>query len=200
MRVIAYCRVSTLNQTNAGQIELINKYANQNQLVITDRIEAQISSRRSKKERLDWLNDLGKGDILIVAELSRLGRSMSELIQTINELKERNIEVHIIDRKLILRQKSDLQSTIMVGLFSILAEVERSLISERTKRGLEASKNKGGRPRKTKYDLLYIVSNLNSGLNIEQTAKNMNIPPTSIRSLIKSGYIAKVNLKYEITS
>lgn len=194
MDVIAYCRVSTLGQSNSSQLESINRYCAENNLKLTKQIEQQISSRKDISKRLSWIEDLKPGDMLIVAELSRLGRSIKELISTINFLEQKNVEVHIIDRKLTIRKNNNnLESTILLGLFSLLAEVERSLISERTKRGLQASSRRGGRPRGTKYDLKMMAETLNSSENIHTAANKLAIPDSSIRALISAKYLQKID-------
>lgn len=192
--VIAYCRVSTLGQSNSGQLDSINRYCSNLELKLTRQIEQQISSRKEKSKRLSWLDELLPGDILVVAELSRLGRSMSELILTINEIEQKGVELHIIDRKLVIRKDSpSLETSITLGLFSILAQVERQLCVDRTKRGLQASDKKGGRPRGTKYDLTQITDALNASNNIQEASRLINVPATTVRSLVKSKYILKEN-------
>ena len=95
MKVFGYTRVSSNKQDLHKQEHLLLKYAQQKDLRINDFIRVEISSRRDTKERridelLDWLDD---GDVLLVAELSRLGRNMFEVIDIINQLGENGVEV-----------------------------------------------------------------------------------------------------------
>ena len=97
------------------------------------------------------LGKLADSDVLIVTELSRLGRSTSEVIALINELVQRNVRVIIIKQNLDI-SKHDMSSKIIVTLFSLFAELERDLVSLRTKEALAAKKAQGvklGKPRGT---------------------------------------------------
>lgn len=116
-----------------------------NKLKVKEFIEVQISSRRSTKERkLDALFEkLKAGDTLIISELSRLGRSLGQVIRIVDELAKNKIKLIAIKENLIIDGAQSMQSKVMVGLFGLFAEIERDLISERTKQGLQAVKAKG---------------------------------------------------------
>ena len=103
-------------------------------------IKSRISSRKSPLE---------PGDRLLVSELSRLGRSLSQVIQIVETLVRRKIRFIAIKEAIEFDGKQDLPTKVMIALFGLFAEVERDLISERTKEGLAAAKAKGkllGRP------------------------------------------------------
>ena len=86
------------------------------------------------------LGELAVGDRLVVSELSRLGRSLGQVIQIVDELVKRKVRFIAIKEAIRFEGKQDLQTKVMVALFGLFAEVERDLISERTKEGF------GGRP------------------------------------------------------
>ena len=114
-----------------------------------------MSSRRSRKERKidQLLEHLEAGDRLIVSELSRLGGSVGEIITTVDALIKDGIRFVAIKEGIRLNGKQDLQAKVTVTLFSLFAEIERRLISLRTKEGLAAAKASGkrlGRPPGTK--------------------------------------------------
>jgi DNA invertase Pin-like site-specific DNA recombinase len=113
-----------------------------------------ISSRKTSKQRRidELLATISELDTLIVTELSRLGRSTSEVISLINELVQRHIHVIIIKQNLDLRQHHDMTAKVMITLFSLFAELERDLVSMRTKEALTAKKSQGirlGKPKGT---------------------------------------------------
>ena len=96
------------------------------------------------------LGTLEPGDRLLVSELSRLGRSLSQVIQIVETLVRRKIRFIAIKEAIEFDGKQDLSTKVMIALFGLFAEVERDLISERTKEGLAAAKAKGkrlGRPK-----------------------------------------------------
>ena len=93
---------------------------------------------------------LKPGDRLLVSELSRLGRSLSQVIQIVDTLGQRKIHFIAIKECIEFDAQQDLRTKVMIALFGLFAEVERDLISERTKEGLAAAKAKGkllGRPK-----------------------------------------------------
>ena len=96
------------------------------------------------------LGTLQPGDRLLVSELSRLGRSLSQVIRIVETLVRRKIRFIAIKEAIEFDGQQDLRTKVMIALFGLFAEVERDLISERTKEGLAAAKAKGkllGRPK-----------------------------------------------------
>ncbi|MBI3258241.1 MAG: recombinase family protein [Ignavibacteriae bacterium] len=153
MKVIGYCRISSSVQDLEIQRQLILEYAQRNRMIIDEFIEIEMSSRFSPKQRRidELILKLSKGDILIVAELSRLGRNMLEVLNIINELTEKAI-------KIIFIRQPELSTTsphgkLLMAIYSYFAESEKIFISLRTKSGLATAKSKGvhlGRPKGAK--------------------------------------------------
>jgi DNA invertase Pin-like site-specific DNA recombinase len=155
MKTIAYVRVSTDTQDVTHQRLAILEFARTERLVVDEVLEIQASARRSVTVRhLDVLfSALQPGDALIVSELSRLGRSVGEIITMVDRLVTRQIHVFALKEGLRLTHGHDLQSRVMVTLFGLFAEVERELLSLRTKEALAALRAAGrrlGRPRGTR--------------------------------------------------
>jgi DNA invertase Pin-like site-specific DNA recombinase len=151
MTVCGYVRVSTEAQDCNNQRVAIYDYAYKNNLTINKFVEVQASSRKSLQDRkTDLLLDLEAGDVIVISELSRLGRSVSEVIQLINLFIQRKIQLIAIKENIQIRESLDLQSKMLVTLFSLFAEIERDLVSQRTKEALRALKRSGkrlGRPK-----------------------------------------------------
>ena len=152
MKTLAYIRVSTDRQDLKNQRLEILDYAHRNDFRIDEFIEIEISSRKStKKRKIDELIErLRENDTLIVSELSRIGRSTAEVINTVNTLIEKHVRLIAIKQNLVVNDKHDIQSKVIITMFSLFAELERDLISQRTKQALEAKKALGvrlGRPK-----------------------------------------------------
>jgi DNA invertase Pin-like site-specific DNA recombinase len=122
---------------------------------------------------------LSEADTLIVTEMSRLGRSTAEVIALVNTLVNRDIRVIVIKQNLDIFQQ-DMNSKVTVTLFSLFAELERDLISSRTKEALSAKKAQGmvlGKPKgtlqKSKFDkdVEKIKELLGYGLSVRKIAK-----------------------------
>ena len=153
VKTVAYLRVSTDKQDlNYQKLEIL-EYARRHELHINEFIEVAMSSRQTSKQRRidELLAQLADSDTLIVTELSRLGRSTAEVVALVNKLLQRNIRVIIIKQRLDIAQH-DMQSKIIVTLFSLFAELERDLVSLRTREALAARKSQGvklGKPKGT---------------------------------------------------
>ena len=149
MNVIGYIRVSSDKQDLQKQEHLLLKYAQQHNLRINTFINIEISSRKGTKERRidELLSRLNEGDILLVAELSRLGRNMFEVINIINQLSEQGVEVVFVRQPELSTAGS--HRKLLLAIYSYFAEAEREFISMRTKQGLAAARASGkklGRP------------------------------------------------------
>ena len=157
-----YARVSTITQSLKNQRHEIFEYAHRNNMLIDYIFEVEFSSTKNKKQRLIdcVLNKLNQGDVLIVTKLDRLGRSTIEVLQIIEEIKNKGIILHIIKDGLVIDGNiSNSINDMMLTLLSGFAQMERDFISERTKSALAQRKAHGiklGRKKgaivKSKYD------------------------------------------------
>jgi DNA invertase Pin-like site-specific DNA recombinase len=152
MKTVAYLRISTGSQDLANQRLAILDYARQKQFTIDRFVEAQASSRKGRDQRRieELLGTLAVGDRLVVSELSRLGRSLGQVIQVVDDLVKRKVRFVAIKEAIRFEGKQDMPTKVMVALFRLFAEVERDLISEQTKEGLAGARAKGrllGRPK-----------------------------------------------------
>ena len=179
-KTIAYLRASTDKQDLNNQKLEIFEYTRKNQLEVDDFIQITISSRRTSKDRRidEMVTGPHQADTLRVTELSRLGRSTAEIIGLINELVKKQVRVIAIKQNLDIKQH-DMNSKIITALFSLFAELERDLISLRTKEALASKKLQGiqlGKPKgtiqKSKFDkdVLKIRELLELGLSVRKIA------------------------------
>lgn len=151
MKTLGYLRVSSVKQDVQNQKLEILSYANKEKITVEDFISIEISSRRTMKERRieELLERLDSGDTVIVSELSRLGRSLGEIIQIVDSLIKKQIRFVAIKQGMLINGRSEIQTKVMITMFGLFAEIERDLLSERTKMGLANAKAKGktlGRP------------------------------------------------------
>lgn len=180
-KIIAYLRASTNKQDLSHQKLEILEFARQKKLTVDDFVKITKSSRKTAKQRRidEVLEKLEGYDTLIVTELSRLGRSTAEVITLINALVKRKIRVIICKQNLDIKQH-DMNSKIVITLFSLFSELERDLISLRTKEALASKKAQGiklGKPKgalqRSKFDkdIERIQELLSYGLSIRKIAR-----------------------------
>lgn len=154
MAVWGYVRVSADHQTTENQKLAIFEYANSKLIPISEWIGIKSSPRRSTKERRidELLAQLQEEDTVIVAELSKLGRSVGQIAILVDELLKKKVKVICLKENITLNGRTDIQTKVMITMFSLFAGIERDLISERTKEGLAKARIMGkllGRPKGT---------------------------------------------------
>lgn len=143
-RVYAYCRVSTGRQDHDSQRIGILDYAKRSGLKVSEWIDEEVSGRTPIAERRlgrEVLPALKPGDVLLTSELSRLGRSTLDVLQTLALVAERGAELHVV--KGGHKVDGSMQSRVFVHVMSLAAEIERDLISARTKEGIERARASG---------------------------------------------------------
>ena len=161
--IYGYIRVSTQGQNLDSQKNLINRYCVNQKLIIDEWIELEISLHQSTAKRCinELLNKLLPDDAIIVSELSRIGRSIKETLNIIElMLQEKKARLILIKQNLDLnpKQKNNIIYKVLITAISMVAELERDFISERTKEGLRARATKGiklGKPKGVLQNSMY---------------------------------------------
>jgi len=201
---IAYLRVSTADQDTEKNKADILKFMNEKDFGQVEFIEEQVSGGKSWKERKikSIIDTLGKNDRIIVPELSRLGRSMLEIMEILAIAKEK--EIAIYDIKNGWNLNGSIQSKVMAMVFSIASEIERDLIRKRTSEGLKAAKARGvrlGRPKgpgKSKLDPHRdeIVALLKTGSKKNYIAKKYGCTPALLWNWLKKNELQDIKPEF----
>jgi len=144
-----YIRVSTDKQTVENQRHEIKNFCQRQEMVVGRWIEETISGTRQVRDRElgKLLKRMKRDDVMVCSELSRLGRNLLMIMAVLNECMERGIQVWTIKDN--YRLGSDISSKVLAFAFGLSAEIERNLISQRTKEALARKKAEGvvlGRP------------------------------------------------------
>lgn len=148
--IYGYIRVSSDKQTVENQRFEINNFCQRESLSVDGWIEETISGTKAytKRELGKLLRRIGKGDLIICAELSRLGRNLFMIMEILNICMTRECRVWTIKDN--YRLGDDIQSKVLAFAFGLSAEIERNLISQRTKEALARRRAEGvtlGRPK-----------------------------------------------------
>src|SRR6266566_10056396 len=165
-RKIGYARVSKEEQNLGLQLDALKKYG-----CIRLFTDKQTGVRFDRKEFLAALAYLNEGDTLVVWKLDRLGRSLKELIETVENLQKRNVALVSLTEHI---DTTTATGKLFLQFIAMLAEFERNLISERTKAGLDAARARGhvgGRPK---------IESMNAKVMI---AKQMDASKTPIKTI-----------------
>ena len=200
MAIIGYIRVSSNKQTCEHQKYELEQFAKQNHIQLNRWVEETISSRKplTKRQLGRLLDELQPNDILIAAEISRLGRSMMEVMRILETCLNKNCQVWTIKEN--YRLGDDLQSKVLAFAFGLASEIERRLISQRTKSSLDNIRATGkrlGRPLSAQSKKLKLSRNakkvkqmLDLGLTRYRIAKIMNVRQTTVdRFIHRMGWV-----------
>lgn len=195
MAVIGYIRVSSTKQTLEHQHFEIEQYAKNQGLQIDTWVEEKISSRKALKNRKlgTLLDNLQENDILISCEISRLGRSLLEVMRILETCLSKNCQVWTLKEN--YRLGNDIQSKVLAFAFGLAAEIERNLISQRTKSSLanlKASGKKLGRPLAAESQKLKLSKNTRKIKNLlakdiskSQIARILGVQRSTLRRFIE---------------
>lgn len=186
-----YLRVSKEKQTTENQLRTLKSIIEQRGWTLTKIYKDHgISGMKGREKRSglnDLLNDLHspEWDLLMIWDLSRLSRSLIDLMTIIKDINSSHKEIYIHQSQIDTSTPSGKMMISMIGIFS---EYERDMISERIKSGLERTRSEGktlGRPKKYKdEDLTQIKQLMDNGHNISQISRKLNMSRTTIYSMI----------------
>ena len=195
--IYGYIRVSSDKQTVENQRFEINNFCEKHDLTINDWIEETISGTKnySKRQLGLLLRKVSKDDIIICSELSRLGRNLFMIMEILNICMTKECRVWTIKDN--YRLGEDIQSKVLAFAFGLSAEIERNLISQRTKEALARKKAEGivlGRPKgrrssPNKYKLsgkeILIEELLKNGTSLRKIAKICKVDRNTLSRFLK---------------
>lgn len=192
-KIMAYIRVSTDKQDVENQRLEILSLANENGFSNVQFVGETVSGRTSWRDReiFNIVNELTMDDVIIVSELSRLGRSMLEIMEILSVATQKKIKIYASKGNWSL--DGTIQSKLSAMCFSMASEIERDLISQRTKAALATLKSKGiklGRkpgPGKSKLDKHKekILEYLKLGVTKKRIAELVDTTPANLRHWMK---------------
>jgi len=147
--IYAYLRVSSDKQSVENQRFEVLKFADKKSMSIGTWVEEKVSGTKKIRERKlgQFLSAMEAGDALIVSELSRLGRNLMAIMSILHDCMEKEVKVYTVKEEYELG--NNINSKVLAFAFSLSADIERQLISQRTKEALARKKAEGkrlGRP------------------------------------------------------
>lgn len=200
-----YIRVSSDKQTVENQRFEINNFCKKQEIKIDGWIEETISGTKNydKRKLGDLLNQVQKDDLIICAELSRLGRNLFMIMEILHICMNKECKVWTIKDN--YRLGDDIQSKVLAFAFGLSTEIERNLISQRTKEALALRKAQGiklGRKEGTRNFALNQLCEDNKELILAQLYNGVSIPKIAQKIGIAKGtlyrYLAYINIRIPI--
>lgn len=200
--IYGYIRVSSDKQTVENQRFEINTFCEKNQIVVDRWIEETISGTKNIENRAlgRLLNKMKKDDILICTELSRLGRSLLMIMSILNQCMKKEVQLWTIKDN--YRLGNDINSKVLAFAFGLSAEIERNLISQRTKEALARKKADGiilGRPKGRKSSKKKLTGQekkikelLDKNVSLSAISRILNVHRLTVASFVKDNLLKKV--------
>ena len=194
--IYGYIRVSTDKQTTENQHYEIEEFCKKSGLQIDEWIEETISSTADLEKRKlgKLIRKIQKDDLIIASELSRLGRNLLQVMSMLNRLLDKDARVWTIKDNYKLGD--DISSKVLAFAFGLSAEIERKMISQRTKEALAARRAAGkilGRPlgaKNTKLKLTgkekQIKSLLDKGISKSSIARRFHVDRETVRNFVNT--------------
>ena len=194
MSVYAYIRVSTVTQSYESQEYEIRKYCDSHHVDIhkwiTESASGMVAVEKRSLGRI--IRKMSKGDLLICTELSRLGRNMLMIMGVLNQCSAKGVAIHTIKDNFDL--SDNINSKIIAFAFALAAEIERNLISQRTKEALAVKKMAGvklGRPSGSsrKRDMMCknkseVMKLIKEGYSMTSIAKTYGVHRNTLRKYL----------------
>ncbi len=198
MCTYAYVRVSTQAQPYESQEYEIRKWCEGRSLTVDRWVTESVSGTKSWEKRMlgRIIRKMQPGDLLVCSEISRLGRNMLMIMSILNVCSQKHLHIHTIKDNFDL--SDNINSKIIAFAFALAAEIERNLISQRTREALAAKKTSGmklGRPqghsdkvRRICAESGDIERRLASGASIASVAKRYKVHRNTLARCRKLGY------------
>lgn len=182
---IGYARVSTKDQNLSLQLDALEKEGCKQ--IFQEKVSGAKSDRPELRKMIDQLRE---GDVIITWKLDRLGRSLRDLVNLVNEIQDKGAGLKSLHDSI---DTTTPQGKLTFHLFASLAEFERDIIRERTKAGLDAARargRKGGRPKgltKESKDKAIIAETLykQGDMSITEICKHLGIARSTFYSYLK---------------
>lgn len=178
--LIGYCRVSTLEQSLDRQIDALVNYGVDSRNIYKEKITG---TKRDREQLNKMLDELQKDDIVIIADLTRISRSTKDLLEIVEKIKDKGASIKSIKDTWLDTTTDNPYHSFLLTVMAGLSQLERDLISQRTKEGLASAKargREGGRPNKRSEKADVVELMLREGYKIKDIVDKTGLGRTTI--------------------
>lgn len=184
--ILGYARVSTDSQNLDRQTDaLIAAGVSRKHLYC----EKMTGTKADRPELNRLIGDLETGDTVIIADLTRISRSTKDLLEIVNKIKNKNAYIKSLKDTWLDTTSSNPYNDFLLTVMSGLSQLERDLISQRTKEGLVSAKARGrngGRPSKQNEKAEMVMALYDSGMKIADIVSNTELSRSTVNRIIKN--------------
>lgn len=184
--VLGYARVSTEGQNLDRQIDaLVAAGVSKKHLYC----EKMTGAKSDRPELNRLIEDLETGDTVIVSDLTRISRSTKDLLDIVDKIKSKNAYIKSLKDTWLDTTSNNPYNAFLLTVMSGLSQLERDLISQRTREGLASAKargRKGGRPSKQNEKSEMVMALYNNGMKISDIVRNTELSRSTINRIVKN--------------
>ncbi|ASM48441.1 hypothetical protein PESP_a0164 [Pseudoalteromonas espejiana DSM 9414] len=184
-QTVAYIRVSSSQQSTDRQLVNVS---------YDKEFIEKASAKSTERPQLNaMLEHVREGDVVVVHSMDRLARNTKDLLEIVENLKEKGVSIRFIKENLTFSADGENSiNNLMLTMLGAVAQFERELILERQREGIEAAKQKGlYKGRSASIDRQEIMRDINNGLSVRKTASKHNIAVSSVSRIIKESKNSK---------
>lgn len=183
--LIGYARVSTNDQNLDRQIDALKNFGVSSEYIFQEKITG---TKKERPELVCMFNILREGDIVIITDLTRISRSTKDLLDIVEKIKEKGASIKSIKDTWLDTTSDNPYNQFLLTVMSGLSQLERDLISQRTKEGLASAKARGrngGRPSKQNEKGDVVKALANSGMRIVDIVKETGLSRSTVNRILK---------------
>lgn len=183
--LVGYARVSTEEQSLDRQIDALVKYGVDERNIYKEKITG---TKRDREQLIKMINELKINDTVIIADLTRISRSTKDLLEIVSNIKEKGASIKSIKDTWLDTTTDNPYNAFLLTVMAGLSQLERDLISQRTKEGLASAKargREGGRPNKrnNKSDIVELMAK--EGYKIKDIVSKTGLGRTTVYRILK---------------
>ncbi|MDU1278344.1 MAG: recombinase family protein [Clostridium sp.] len=182
--LVGYARVSTEQQNLDRQIDMITSYGVDKRNIYKEKITGTKSSREQLNRMID---ELQQGDVVIISDLTRISRSTKDLLKIVDDIKNKGAAIKSLKDNWLDTTSDNPYNDFLLTVMSGLSQLERDLISARTKEGLASAKargREGGRPNKRNEKADVVEMLYKEGYKITDIAKKTELSRASVYRIL----------------
>lgn len=184
--LIGYARVSTLEQNLDRQLDAIMKQGVDKRNIYQEKMTG---TKRERPQLNKMLDELQAGDTVIIADLTRISRSTRDLLDIVAKICEKGASIKSIKDTWLDTTTDNPYNSFLLTVMSALSQLERDLISQRTKEGLSSAKargRQGGRPSKVNQNRNAVMMLYTGGMRITDVAKATGLSRSTVHRIVRS--------------
>lgn len=193
--LVGYARVSTDKQNLDRQIDMLVEYGVDERNIY---MEKMTGTKADRPQLNDMINNLKINDIVIISDLTRVSRSTKDLLMIVDKIKLKGASIKSIKDTWLDTTSNNPYNEFLLTIMSGMAQLERDLISQRTKEGLKSAKARGrngGRPSKRNNKVMTIKLLYKEGIKISEIAEQTELSRSTIYRALKQEKVDNVVIR-----